>query len=82
MFNFKLNIKNKSIDGNDLLEIEPLTNEALQVMTNPSENLEMVSKLLTWEEGIPYDPRSQTWDLSGFNLTPIEEEYLSFLHGL
>jgi hypothetical protein len=82
VINFKLNIKIKNRDGKDLLEIEPLTNEALEVMTNPSENLENVSKLLTWEEGIPYDSRSQEFDLSEFNLMPIEEEYLSFLHGL
>ena len=82
MTNFKLNTQTKNIDGKDLCEIEPLTNEALDTMTNPSKNLKNVSELLTWEEGIPYDSRSQTWDLSEFNLAPIEKEYLSFLHGL
>lgn len=82
MTNFKLSIKIKNIDGKDLCEIEPLTNEGLEIIINPSENLKNVSELLTWEEGIPYDSHSQTWDLSEFNLMSIEEEYLSFLHGL
>ena len=82
MMNFKLNIKTKNIDGKDLCEVEPLTNEGLETMTNPSENLKNVSELLVWVEGVPHDPRTQEFDLSEFNLAPIEEEYLSFLHGL
>ena len=62
--------------------VEPLTNEALEIMVNPSEKLKNVSELLVWEEGIPYNPRTQTFDLSEFGLSPIEEEYLHFLHGL
>jgi hypothetical protein len=63
-------------------QLEPLTDKGLQIMVNPSEHLKNVSELLAWEEGIPYDLRTQTFDLLGFNLTALEEEYLYFLHGL
>lgn len=61
--------------------LEPLTDEGLQLMCCPTERVEFVDRELTWDVA-PYDAKSQRYDLSSYGLTALEEEYLSFLHGL
>ena len=62
-------------------QLIPLTPEADALMKCPTERVEYVSTEITYDEA-PYNAQLQTYDLSSYGLTAIEEEYLSFLHGL
>jgi hypothetical protein len=61
--------------------LEPLTEKGLQLIVNPTERVEYVGQCLTYDTA-PYDAQLQTYDLSSYGLTALEEEYLKFLHGL
>ena len=69
---------NFQVKGNKLIALTP---EADQLMKCPTERVEFVSNEITWDVA-PYDTRLQTYDLSDYRLTDLEEEFLSFLHGL
>lgn len=57
------------------------TPEGDKLIKCPTERVEYVDRELTWDAA-PYDAKLQNYDLSGYGLMPIEEEYLRFVHGL
>lgn len=62
-------------------QVVALTSEADKLMKCPTERLETANLEITWDV-TPYDYRLQTYDLSEYGLSALEEEYLQFLYGL
>lgn len=58
-----------------------ITEAGKKLMNCPTERVEFVDREIVWDVA-PYDAKSQRYDLSSYGLSAIEEEYLSFLHGL
>lgn len=61
--------------------IHPLNQEASNLIARPSEQVEKVSNLLTYDE-VPYNAQKMTYNLYIYGLSMLEIEYLHFLHGL